>query len=347
MNFQGMSTQEKIINRRLEAFLHICIWIVFVSVYAIIFSRFMPWEISVLRGLGNVLPMAFLFYINLWLVNLFVEQKRYVSFAIITLALFFGVTFLRTELNTLFPDVRREMLELNKRQTWFWGALFTNLSFVVVGVFYQMLYNRYRTEQRNMAVISEQREAQLQALRAQINPHFLFNTLNNIYSLAVVKSDKTAEMVLKLSNLLRYVIYDGKAEQVELKREVEHIQQFIELFQMRNEEPLDIKFNSSGASNGVKIEPMILIPIVENCFKHCDFATNEQAFINIDLQIEKEHLHFKTINSKDDRNQQKDKIGGVGLENIRKRLVLKYRDQHQLKIKNETNAFEVHLNLKL
>ncbi len=346
MNFQGMSTQEKIINRRLEAFLHICIWIVFVSVYAIIFSRFMPWEISLLRAFGNVLPMAFLFYINLWLVNQFIEQRRYVLFALIALALFFGATFLRSELNTYFPDVRREMLDMNKRETWFFGALLTNLSFAIIGVFYQMLYNRYRIEQRNLTVISEQREAQLQALRAQINPHFLFNTLNNIYSLAVVKSDKTAEMVLKLSNLLRYVIYDGQAEQIELKREVEHIQHFIELFQMRSENPLDIKFNTSDKLNGMKIEPMILIPIVENCFKHCDFDSNAQAFVQIDLQVGNGYLYFKTVNSKDDRNQQKDKAGGVGLENIRKRLALKYRDQHQLKIYNSTTTFEVQLDLK-
>jgi LytS/YehU family sensor histidine kinase len=199
----------------------------------------------------------------------------------------------------------------------------------------------------HLSIIIEQREAQLQALRAQINPHFLFNTLNNIYSLAVVKSDKTAEMVLKLSNLLRYVIYDGKAEQVELKREIAHIQQFIELFQMRSQEPLNIEFNTSGTFNSVKIEPMILIPIVENCFKHCDFDSNEQAFVCIYLQLINGELHFKTVNSKDDRNQQKDRVGGVGLENIRKRLDLKYREKYALRIHNETDKFVVELDLKV
>jgi len=341
----AMNWQSNIINRRLEAFLHICIWGAFMSVYVIIFSRFMPWEISLLRAFGNVLPMAFLFYINLWLVDQFIEQRRYVLFALIALALFLGATFLRSELNTYFPDVRREMLDMNKRETWFFGALLTNLSFAIIGVFYQMLSNRYRSEQRNMSIISEQREAQLQALRAQINPHFLFNTLNNIYSLAVIRSEKTAEMVLRLSNLLRYVIYDGRAERVALKREVEHIRQFIELFQMRSEEELDIQFNSRGEIDGVQIEPMILIPIVENCFKHCDFDTNERAFICIDLKVRNGQLFFKTVNSKDDRNQQKDRVGGVGLENIRKRLELRYQNKHELSINNEAFRFEVVLHL--
>lgn len=163
----------------------------------------------------------------------------------------------------------------------------------------------------HLSIISEQREAQLQALRAQINPHFLFNTLNNIYSLAVVKSDKTAEMVLRLSNLLRYVIYDGRAERVALKREVEHIRQFIELFQMRSEEQLDIKFDTRGEIDGVQTEPMILIPIVENCFKHCDFDTNKRVFVCIDLQVDNEELYFKILNSKDDRHQQKDRVGAL------------------------------------
>ncbi len=339
--------QEKIFNRRLETFLHLSIWSIFVSIYVIIFARFMPYEISFLRGLANVLPMAFLFYANIWLVDRFIERKHYIAFGFITICLFMGATFLRMKLNTLFPDIRRDMLGISPEEGWFFGALFTNFSFVVVGVFYQMLYNRYRTERRNLAIISEQKEAQLQALRSQINPHFLFNTLNNIYSLAVVKSDKTAGMVLKLSNLLRYVIYDGKTEQVELKREVEQIQEFIDLFQMRSEVPLNIQFEVLGTTQGIKIEPMILIPIVENCFKHCDFDTNDQAFIRITLSIQGGKLQFKTVNSKDDRNQQKDQVGGVGLNNINKRLELKYKEAFQLSVVGEKNVFEVNLVLNI
>lgn len=342
-----MTTQENIINRRLEFVLHLCIWLAFISVYVVVFSRFIPYQLSVLRGLANVLPMALLFYANLWLVNIFIEKRRYWAFAITTVLLFLGATFLRMEANTLFPDFRKEWVTMSQKEGWFLGAFFTNLSFVIVGFFYQMLYNRYRTEQRNLAIINEQKEAQLQFLRAQINPHFLFNTLNNIYSLSVVKSEKTAEMVLKLSNLLRYVIYDGKAEQVELKREVEHIQQFIDLFQMKSEEKLNIQLSISGNIDPIKIEPMILIPIVENCFKHCDFDTNENAFINIDLIVDNNTLHFKTINTKNNQDIQKDKVGGVGLENIRKRLELKYKEGYQLTVNEKAAQFIVDLMLHI
>ncbi|MFN7117674.1 MAG: sensor histidine kinase [Saprospiraceae bacterium] len=342
-----MTTQEKIQNHRLELLLHLGIWTLFILVHALIFTRFLTFEISLLRSFANVVPMALIFYINFILINRYLEKRDYLRYGIFLLCLFLAATLLRTEINMLFPDIRKEVIVLEERQGWGIGAAITNLSVLILSIFYQILYNRYRNEQRNLAIINEQKEAQLQFLRAQINPHFLFNTLNNIYALAVTKSDKTAEMVLKLSNLLRYVIYDGKAEQVELKREVEHIQEFIHLFQMKSETSLAINFTVKGNLNFIKIEPMILIPIVENCFKHCDFDTNMHAFIKIDLVMDNNILHFQTINTKNDQDLQKDKVGGVGLENIRKRLEMKYKDQHQLIIERQKDQFLVDLTLHL
>lgn len=343
----NMTTTETTQNKRLEIWLHIGIWTLFVFIHALIFTRFLTFDVSLLRSFANVVPMALIFYLNFTLVNRYLERKQYIHYIFFIALIFIGTTLLRTEINAQYPDVRREIIVIEERQGWAIGATLTNLSVLVLSIFYQILYNRYRNEKHNLAIINEQKEAQLQFLRAQINPHFLFNTLNNIYSLAMVKSDKTAAMVLKLSNLLRYVIYDGKAEQVELTREVEHIQHFIELFQMKSETPLKITFKVNGKVNGTKIEPMILIPIVENCFKHCDFDTNEHAFVDITLNVENKKLIFQTINSKNNQDLQKDKVGGVGLENIRKRLELNYIDRHELKVTPEEERFTVHLELNL
>lgn len=342
-----MTRQENTQNRRLEIWLHIGIWTLFILIHALIFTRFLSFELSLLRGIANVVPMALIFYVNTIFVNRYLEQKQYIKYGLSIALLFLVFTYFRANINTLFPEIQRRIIAIDEWQGWAIGATLTNFSVLILSIFYQILYNRYRNEQRNLAIINEQKEAQLQFLRAQINPHFLFNTLNNIYSLAVVKSDKTAEMVLKLSNLLRYVIYDGKAEQVELKREVEHIQQFIDLFQMRSETPLNIYFEVNGNINNIKIEPMILIPIVENCFKHCDFDTNESAFVKIDLKVNKDLLHFQTTNTKNNQDLQKDKVGGVGLENIRKRLELKYGNSYRLSVIREENCFEVNLELSI
>lgn len=340
-----MATKNR--NRRLEAGLHLGIWGLLVLVHALVFTRYLPFEISLLRGVLNVLPMAFLFYINLGLVRRFLDNKQYTSYGIIIGGLFILLTVVRMEINLLFPEMPRDVIFINEARSWAIGAALTNLSTLLISLFYQILYSRIEQDRRNLAIIHKQQEAQLQFLRAQINPHFLFNTLHNIYSLAVIKSDKTAAMVLKLSNLLRYVVYDSKAEQVPLRREVTQMEQFIALFQMRSEQPLDLVFVVNGDVNNVQIEPMILIPLVENCFKHCDFDTNERAFVKIELQITKDTLYFHTLNSKNEQDMQRDQVGGVGLENIRKRLELRYQGHYFLKITDDSNVFAVHLKIIL
>ena len=225
---------------------------------------------------------------------------------------------------------------------WFAGV-FTTVPVLLVSFFYQLLRNRYRTERQYLSLINSHNEARLQFLKAQINPHFLFNTLNNIYSLSLVKSDQTPQMILLLADLLRYVIYESQHEKVALEKEVIHLQKFIALFQMRHETPVNIRFETTGNAEHWEIEPMILIPLVENCFKHCDFDTNPQAFVSISLQTNQEELTFKTRNSCSWQPSQKDETGGVGLENIRSRLALQQPQQSWLDISQTPFTFDVSL----
>ena len=327
--------------------LHLAVWVFLYFAHVLVIAQFMRFEFTLLRSLANVIPMALVFYLVIWLVNEYYEKQRYVRFGLSLGVLFLSMAFIRSEVNSLFPDFRSQLLSLGERSSWFVGALLTNLSAAVFGILYQSLNARNQQEKAHLVMISEHREAQLKALRSQINPHFLFNTLNNIYSLAVVRSEKTADMVLKLSNLLRYVIYESKEEQIELQKEIVQIQEFIALFQMKREQPLDITFEKQTGDNPVEIEPMILIPLVENCFKHCDFETNELAFTRLHLSVNENDLHFNAVNSKNDLNQQKDEIGGIGLDNIRKRMQLKYPNRHQLNIIDEENLFTVNLTLPL
>lgn len=341
-----MDTQEKVINRRLQIGLHIALWGLAFAVHIVFFGRFFSPGVTFLRGLGNILPLVFIFYLNLFLVNRLWERGRYFIYLFLVILLVLSLTVLRTRINLLFPEMDRAALFLaNETFSWRIAALVTNIGALLVSALYQILQNRKLEEQRSLEVINRQNEAQLQFLRAQINPHFLFNTLNNIYALAVVKSDKTANMVLRLSNLLRYVVYDGKAEQVALPREIEHIHQYIELFQLRSETPANIQFTVEGQTEGYMMEPMILIPLVENCMKHCDFDTNDRAFVRITLKTAYGKLFFQTINSKSDNDLQKDKVGGVGLENIRKRLMLKYPERFSFEISDKKDTFEVRLEM--
>ncbi|GJM33036.1 MAG: hypothetical protein DHS20C18_20370 [Saprospiraceae bacterium] len=341
-----MNLSKKLSGKELKGLNHFGIWLVILLIYGGLFLPFLPFEVSLLRGLGNVLPMVFLFYVNLQLVNLYFEKKRFTLYLVLTTTIVLLMGIIRVQLNLQFPEVDLSLVRQDKTNSWLFAAFMTNFGIILVSTIYQIQQNRAKNERIALETIHQQNEAQLQFLRAQINPHFLFNTLNNIYALAVAKSDNTATMVLKLSNLLRYVIYDSRAEQVLLQKESEQIKEFIELFQMRNETPVDIQYLTSGDFSGLLIEPMILIPLVENCFKHCDFDTNPNARIQIELAIVDNELVFKTFNTYNENDFQKDKVGGVGLSNIKKRLALKYANQHQIRIEATAGNFCTHLHLK-
>ena len=344
-----MKGRTKIVNQRLVPYIHVIMWLVALAAHMTFFGQFFDFWTNLLRAISNTIPMAAIFYINLWLVNRFFEEGKYLVYFLSILVLLVGFTIIRVQLNILFPEVRFnfQAMEDNYQRAWQIASFTTNTGIVLISMLFQIQQNRLKEEKKVQEILTRQNEAQLQFLRAQINPHFLFNTLNNIYSLAVVRSEKTSEMVLKLSNLLRYVIYEGKSKKVPLASEVEHIREYIGLFQMRSEEALNIDFETKGKPEGIMIEPMILIPIVENCFKHCDFDTNENAFVKIELNCIDGRLSFHTTNSKNDQNTQKDKVGGVGTENIRKRLALKYKDQHKLDIHDKKHEFTVDLEIEV
>ncbi len=332
---------------RLKVGLHVAFWLIFLLSYIAVFTRFFDWSTSTLRAFGNVTPMAVLFYVNLYLVDFFLEKRKYLLYAFLVALLVFALVILRVRINMLFPEMDERFALMDEVSSWRFGAAATNFLILLLSTFYQLLMNRFDAERRNMSIINEQREAQLQFLRGQINPHFLFNTLNNIYSLAVIQSQKTAPMVLQLSSLLRYVIYESREETVPLNREIRHLEAFVQLFQMRSEGPRDIRWVQRGNPEGLWIEPMILIPLVENSFKHCDFETNPEAYIHLQLTVEEQILHFSTENTYNTADQQKDRVGGIGLENIRKRLALKYPQSSHLHIDHHPGIFRVELELTL
>lgn len=334
-------------KRRLQLGVQISIWLLLVLGYALVFSRFIPFQESLWRALGNILPIVCLFYGNMFLVKRYFIPKSYFIYTIWMLLLFSLITGIRTQINIHYIDYEIGFLPQTNQEFLRWAAIISNMAVILVSTIYQLLIHRSAEEKKALLTANEHQQAQIQFLRAQINPHFLFNTLNNIYSLAVVQSKKTAPMVLQLSELLRYVIYDSQEEKVALKKEVIQISHFIDLFQMRQETPVNIEFQHAVIPETLKIEPMILIPLVENCFKHCDFDSNPEAFIQIRLDIVEQQLAFSTQNSKNDANQQKDKTGGVGLQNIKKRLALKYTDHHHLAIVNAEELFSVKLELAL
>jgi len=186
---------------------------------------------------------------------------------------------------------------------------------------------------------------ELSALKAQINPHFLFNNLNTIYSMASQKDERTPETILKLSDFLRYILYDTAGETIPLQKEVEIIETYISLQKERiNPEITSVEFETKGDFSEVKIAPLLLLPLVENCFKHG--IGKSQGKIKIQIQLEDKNLRFCTFNTVALRETSNEN-GGIGIANVEKRLNLIYPDQHSFEFQEEDGIFKLEMRIQL
>ncbi|MCP9290262.1 sensor histidine kinase [Gracilimonas sediminicola] len=189
---------------------------------------------------------------------------------------------------------------------------------------------------------AEKAKAELALLRSQVNPHFFFNTLNNLYSLVVHQSDKAPDVILKLSDMMRYTIYEGKKDRVPLKEEIEYLQRYIDLHKIRYQKEVVIKFEKPEETEAT-IAPLLLILPLENAFKHGVETMREGAFIHASVFEDDKKIVFRISNNFDEQTEETEK--GIGLENLKKRLELLYPDQHKLEIEKEEGVFTVILEL--
>ncbi|PKP33922.1 MAG: hypothetical protein CVU00_09180 [Bacteroidetes bacterium HGW-Bacteroidetes-17] len=199
---------------------------------------------------------------------------------------------------------------------------------------------REKSELQNQSLISE-----LALLRSQINPHFLFNTLNNIDSLIEHNPDRASSSIIKLSGIMRYMLYDSNADYVPLEKELDYIKSFIDLQQLRMKNPGHTKLKIEGDFVGKLIPPMLFVPFVENAYKHGSKQKSKPGIL-INVEIKENTITFEVINSCiKDAVVSKDKTGGIGLQNIKRRLELLYKDKHELNIINDDEKYHVILKL--
>jgi len=207
----------------------------------------------------------------------------------------------------------------------------------------------YINQQDKQALINEKLESELKFLKTQIHPHFLFNTLNNLYALTLKKSDQAPEMVLKLSDLINYMLYECNADKVPLDKEIGFIKNYVDIEKMRHGDNLDVKLSIVGSTKEVKIAPMIILPLLENSFKHGVNEELETSLVIFDLNISKNKLLLKIENTISD-TQQLIKNGngtGIGLKNVKRQLALLYPNKHQIDTRDEDGFYIVTLEIIL
>ncbi|WP_264534908.1 sensor histidine kinase [Flavobacterium sp. N1736] len=214
-----------------------------------------------------------------------------------------------------------------------------NIAFACV--FYLIRYSKYRDLQ-NVKLQLQNRQTELLFLRSQVNPHFLFNNLNNIYSLVLENSNQALPAISHLAELLRYMLYDA-GEKIALEKEVDYLEKFIYLQQLRFEKPSAIQFEIDIKDGQQLLPPLILVPFIENAFKH-GAIKSDQIWLKIILKSDAEQLFFQCSNLTSKNNT--DAVGGIGIENVKKRLDLLYPDNHNLKIEKDNAWFAVKLIIK-
>ncbi|HMI02371.1 MAG TPA: histidine kinase [Pedobacter sp.] len=214
------------------------------------------------------------------------------------------------------------------------------LNTIFAMVFYFIRYTRQKElEQKELEL--QNRSSELSFLRSQVNPHFLFNNLNTIYSLVYHKSEQALPAISGLSELLRYMLYDN-SEKIELEQEISYIEKYISLQQLRFENPVAVKMKVTGNVKEMKVPPLLLIPFVENAFKHGDVSESKE-WLWIDINMTGTELIFSCVNTK--ANKHKDFTGGIGIENVRKRLELLFKGRYELDVRDNEDQFTVKLDL--
>ncbi len=225
--------------------------------------------------------------------------------------------------------------------------IFVQASTAIVAASLKLGRYWYQKEQHNQQLTQETAVVELHVLKAQIHPHFLFNTLNNIYALTLTESDKAPDIVGKLSELLHYMLNECNAPHVPLQAEIAAMQQYIDLEKLRYDNRLRVTVDIAGDVLNKQISPLLLLPFVENAFKHGPSQQIGAAYIHVQCRVVDNDFIFTVTNSKNATGSPASKFGGIGLKNGQKRLALLYPNQHSLLIRPEKDRYEVELTIPL
>jgi sensor histidine kinase YesM len=298
--------------------------------------------------INNALFIIF-FYLNLFylLPQLYYKQKKTRYFITIFILLLIAVylpSYIKTQLiqQPLHFEKNFPGKPFNDKD-----RIFGFLQFLIIWFLSSIisLSQRYRRmERRNKEMKEQKLNAELSYLKAQINPHFLFNTLNNIYALSICQSEQTPEAILKLSAIMRYVTEDAEAEMVPLEKELDYLNNYIALQQLRSNKSLVITFTVNGDPNNKIIAPLLLINFIENAFKH-GVSNHTPCFVNIAISIDENQLTMEVINKKN--TGLKADSTTTGSNNTKRRLLLQYPGKHKLTVEDKDDLYQVTLQIHL
>lgn len=280
----------------------------------------------------------------------FLFKKKYVQFVLYSVILVIAAAFISSMM--IRPHMGSGMPPPPARgDKMLPSPIFINLLLITVSYVFATFLETFAFAQKKEEDLiiskSEMMENELKFLKSQINPHFLFNSLNNIYSLSMIDSEKAQQSILYLSDMLRYVLYDCEKPAIAIEKEVTYIEDFIQLFLLKSSKKYPVTTSFTIEDPKLQIAPMLLIPFVENAFKHSNIQNIDESFIAITIHSTASSVLFSIENTFKKGPIVKDSVGGIGIPNVKKRLLLLYPEAHSLEITENSNTFKVELKMDL
>ena len=325
-------------------------------------------SVPVINNEKNI-PIGFIFLYNIllflpawlnnfWLLPQLQQNKSIQRYCVSIMAIILGTTFIlgqylqwlyqsfnTTELSDFTPVAATSSTPAGLERYQYYFEVFPGIMIVlgimIIGYAIQHSLLKIKKERQ---VQAQQTIAELSLLKSQISPHFLFNVLNSLYSLSLKKSDETPDVILKLSDILRYSLYEAQAKEVSITDEINILNTYIDIERLRMPENAMITFHYDHVKEYVRITPMLLLPLIENAFKHGTDSTVGHSYINARLSCDDISLIFTCENNF--KESMRKEVGGIGIENIRKRLQLIYPSRHQFHIEKNNGVFKIMLEIK-
>ncbi len=348
--------------------IHSIVWLVLAYFLFFSLSLFLPDKLSLIRAVTSIGLMALTFYLSAYgLTNwLLINRQRPFAFVVTAILLVFMLSAFRLKIlgiipgnvavsGQLSPDLleQRQSLMFGKNlwmlnrigagRTPFLPGLLMNSVILVIAMLYRLYENKTRKEHENREELQRSQEAQILYLKSQVNPHFLFNTLNNLYGLTYSKSDQAPQMVLGLSETMRYLIYETEQKLVPLEKELHFIRNYLDLEKMRISFPEQVRDTIRVAHLSVFVPPLLLLPFIENCFKHGNIGKDDDGWMELDISDDHDKLYFVCKNSFNDKVRKTTTLSGIGLKNVKKRLDLIFGEKYELQTLKQDGEYMVSL----
>lgn len=295
----------------------------------------------------KVTELALMIYItNYILIPKLLYKKQYVLFAIVFIVMIFGSSIIKMNiLGRLLNNPELIYWSVNLKES-LYNNIIPHFFLVIAGAAVKLMLDYGELQKRMVETAKEKAEAELNFLKSQINPHFIFNTLNSVYFLINKDNPGARGALHKFSEMLRYQLYEANDDKIQVEKEIQYLKDYMDLQQLRKDEKYSVQFNCAPDVRGFSIEPLLMIPFVENAFKHISHFSNQPNFVKVDMFLLNGHFVFSVFNSKE-MQKITEKSGGIGMYNVKRRLELLYPGRHTIKVDNSETTFMVQLNLQI